>query len=130
MRIKAQLGGVLYGHNPFAGVNLARERVEERGLARPGASGYCYPLSRPHGPAQQLRVPFRQRAQLDQRAQRRDAVGESPDGDHRPAYGNRVRHGVHAVAVGKARVHDGAAPVEPSPKGCQNSVDHDHDLLG
>ena len=56
---KLELGGVLDRHDALAGGYLARQRVEQRGLARPRATCNRQILAQRHRTRQQLRIPKR-----------------------------------------------------------------------
>ena len=126
---KLELGGILDRHDALAGGNLARQCVEQRGLARARASRNRQILPQRHRARQQLRIPKRQRPQPHELVQRTDAVGELADGEDWPVDRHGWNHRVDAIARLEAGVDDGATLVDTTAQRRDDAVDEHTDLL-
>ena len=126
---KLELGGILDRHDALAGGNLARQCVEQRGLARARAPCNRQVLPQRHRTRQQLRIPKRQRSQPHKLVQRTDSVRELTDGEDWPVDCHGRNHRIDAIARLEAGVDDGAALVDATAKRRDDAVDQHADLL-
>ena len=129
MRLEPELRRVLNRHDALLMANLTRERIEQRRLSRPRSTSDGDVHAMTHRPAQKPRIPLRHRAQTFKLGHGRNAIRELSNGDDWPLEGNRRDHGIDAVAVGKARINDGARLVQAATQGRKDAIDHHHDLL-
>ena len=129
MLVEAQLGGILDGDDALVFRYLARERVEQRGLAAARAAGDGDVFARAHRPGQKLRHTRRKRAQPHELVE-----GESPPAEFSYGQGGAL-HGdgwddhIHAMSFRQPRVHNGALLVYAPAQRRDDAVDHEAQLL-
>ena len=126
---KLELGGVLDGHDALARVDLARQGVEQRRLARSGSPHHGDVLPGAHRRPQKACIPGGERLQAHHFVQRGDAAHKLADGEQGAVHRHRGNHSVDAIPVFETRVHDGALFVKPAAQGGDDAVDGGANLL-
>ncbi len=126
---QAQLGGVLDRHHPLAGIDEARERVEQRRLAGTGATADEDAAAPADRRLQRLPLRHGQGAERDQLVGPGPAGAEAPDRDQRPVDRQRRDHDVDPRAVGEAGVDHRAELVHPAAQRRQDALDRVAQLL-
>ena len=109
---KLELSGILDCHDALAGGNLARQRVEQRGLARARTSCNRQILPQRHRTRKQLRIPKRQRSQSHELIQRAYAVRKLADSEDWSIDRHGRNHRIDAIARLEAGIDDGAALID------------------
>ena len=127
--LELELGRVLDGDDALVVGDERREAVEERRLAGARAAGDEDVQARPHHGAQQVDHLGRQRADADQVVDRERRAAEAADREDRPVERQRRDDGVHARAVGQARVDHRRALVDAAADARDDAVDDLHQVL-
>src|SRR5579885_1535256 len=128
--LQLKLGGVLDRDDTLVVADLARERVQERGLSGSGASGDDDVEPAARADLQRAGDLGRDAAVFDQRAERERGFRELADGDAGPLEAERRRDDVDAAAVEEARVQHRTRFVDaPADRG-GDALGHVHDLHG
>ena len=127
--LQLQLGGVLDGDDAFALGDVARQDVQQRGLARTGAArdqdvdlGFDKAF-------QQLSHVGGQSLLFNQVGHAQRHYGKAPDGQHRPVNRYGRHHRVHARTIGQARIGHRAGLVNTPADPRNNLVDHLHQVV-
>ena len=120
---QAQLRRVLDRHDALAGIDVARQRVEQRRLARAGPAADEQVAAAPHRPREQLGQRRGQRAVLDQLLGAEAAAAEAADRQHRAVERERRHDDVHARAVGEAGVDQRLGLVDAPAERSEDALD-------
>src|SRR5947207_6057340 len=121
--LELELSRILDGDDPLLIRDERGQAVEERRLPRARAAGNEDVEPRAHHGAQHRHHIGRERAQAHHVLDRERAPAEAPDGEQRPVEGERRDDGVHARAVGQARVYHGRAFVDAPAHPRHDAVD-------
>src|SRR2546425_2254284 len=119
----ARFGRFLDGDDALLVRDERGQAVEKGRLPRAGAAGDEDVEPRAHHGAQHGHHLGRERAQAQHILDRERGPAEAPDGEQRPVEGERRDDGIHARAVGQARVHHGRALVDAPTHPRHDAVD-------
>ena len=128
--LQLQLGGVLDGDHPLRRRNVAREDVEQRRFAGPGAArddhvhlglgqGFQH---QGHAGRQTLEI-------LDQVVHAQRCARKTPDGHHRAIQRHRRNDGIHPRPIGQARIDHGAGFIDAPADARHDLVDDAQQVL-
>ena len=124
-----ELGGILDRHDSLRLRYFARQCVEQCRLARARSARHRQIHPAPHRISQQMRVPIRDRPQIDQMRQRANAVGKLANRHRGPINGYGRDNRVHAKPVGQTGVDHRAPLIDSTSQRRDDAVDGDPDLL-
>ena len=120
--LELQLGRVLDGHDALVLGHVARQTVEQRGLARAGTAGDEHVELRPDDAFHELGHLGGQRVEADQVGHFQRVLGKLTNGERRPVDGQGRDDRVDARAVQQAGVAQGLGFVDAA-------ADHGHDAV-
>ena len=124
-----QLRGILDGHDPLIVGDERGEDVEHRRLARSGAARYEDVEARLDAGLQELEHLRGCGPEADHVLDREGRGREFPDGEHRPDQREGRDDGVHARAIGEARIHHRARLVDAAADRRDDALDDLHHVL-
>ena len=112
--LQLQFRRVLAGDDALMAVDIARQAVEQRGLARARAAGHDDVAADAADDLQKRGAFRRDRAEADELVEGELVLLELTNCERRAIDGEWRRDDVHARAVGQSRVADGRAFIDPS----------------